>query len=62
MRLLLREKEEGLMKRRLQGFNSFLSDVKLLDLNPLGRNFTWYHSNGRVMSRIDRALCIGRVE
>ncbi|PNY03509.1 cysteine-rich receptor-like protein kinase, partial [Trifolium pratense] len=28
----------------------------LLDLPVLGRKFTWFHPNGRAMSRIDRAL------
>ena len=37
-------------------FNTLLFDVELLDLDPLGRRFTWYHSNGSSMSRIDRAL------
>ena len=37
-------------------FNNFLLDVELLDLNPLGRNFTWHHPNGSCMSRNDRAL------
>ena len=37
-------------------FNSFLLEVELLDLDPLGRRYTWVHSNGRTMSRIDRAL------
>jgi exonuclease III len=37
-------------------FNAFLGDVDLEDLNVLGRRFTWYHPNGRSMSRIDRML------
>ena len=37
-------------------FNSFLGDMDLEDLNVLGRCFTWYHPNGRSMSRIDRML------
>jgi len=37
-------------------FNEFLRDVELDDLNLLGRRYTWYHSNGIAMSRIDRVL------
>lgn len=37
-------------------FNAFLGDMELEDLNVLGRRFTWYHPNGRSMSRIDRIL------
>jgi hypothetical protein len=37
-------------------FNAFLGEMELEDLDVLGRRFTWYHSNGRSMSRIDRML------
>ena len=37
-------------------YNSFLGDMELEDLNVLGRCYTWYHPNGRSMSRIDRML------
>lgn len=37
-------------------FNHFINEVELEDLNVLGRRFTWYHHNGRSMSRIDRTL------
>jgi len=37
-------------------FNNFVDVVKCENVNLLGRNFTWYHSNGVAMSRIDRAL------
>lgn len=37
-------------------FNHFINEVELEDLNVLGRRFTWYHPNGRSMSRIDRTL------
>jgi hypothetical protein len=30
--------------------------MELVDLPVLGRKFTWFHPNGRSMSRIDRAL------
>ena len=37
-------------------FNSFMLDVDLFDVNPLGQKFTWYHASGLAMSRIDRVL------
>lgn len=37
-------------------FNSFLREMEMEDLNVLGRRFTWYHPNGKSMSRIDRVL------
>jgi exonuclease III len=37
-------------------FNNFVRDMEMDDLNVLGRRFTWYHPNGRSMSRIDRVL------
>jgi hypothetical protein len=37
-------------------FNNFVAEMDLLDLPVLGRKFTWFHSNGRSMSRIDRAF------
>jgi exonuclease III len=37
-------------------FNNFLGEMDLEDLNILGRRFTWYHPNGRSMSRLDRML------
>jgi len=37
-------------------FINFIGEMNLEDLNVLGRRFTWYHLNGRSMSRIDRVL------
>ncbi|MCH80895.1 LINE-1 reverse transcriptase like, partial [Trifolium medium] len=37
-------------------FQNFMEDLELVDLPLLGRRFTWYHANGRAMSRIDRIL------
>jgi exonuclease III len=37
-------------------FGEFMEDLELVDLPLLGRRFTWYHPNGRSMSRIDRFL------
>jgi hypothetical protein len=44
------------MVMEINYFNSFISNVDLLDVNPLARKFTWFHSSGSAMSRIDRAL------
>jgi len=46
------------MVLEMNSFNSFLVEVELLDLFPLGRDYTWYHPNGRVMNHIDRALVL----
>ncbi|PNY11564.1 hypothetical protein L195_g008173 [Trifolium pratense] len=40
----------------MREFRSFVEDLELEDLPLLGRRFTWFHSNGRAMSRIDRFL------
>jgi len=37
-------------------FNNLLGEMELEDLNILGCRFTWYHPNGRSMSRLDRML------
>jgi exonuclease III len=37
-------------------FEGFINKLELVDLAVLGRKFTWFHSNGTTMSRIDRAL------
>jgi hypothetical protein len=37
-------------------FQSFVNSMDLEDVPVLGRNFSWFHPNGRSMSRIDRAL------
>jgi hypothetical protein len=37
-------------------FGEFVRDMGLMDLPLLGRKFTWFHSNGISMSRIDRML------
>jgi len=37
-------------------YQGFVRDVELEDHKLLGRKFTWYHLNGRSMSRIDRVL------
>ncbi|GKV00002.1 hypothetical protein SLEP1_g12766 [Rubroshorea leprosula] len=40
----------------MNDFNSFIHDAGLIDLPLIGRKYTWYSSNGRQMSRIDRFL------
>jgi hypothetical protein len=37
-------------------FQAFVDVLEVVDLPVLGRNFTWFHSSGSSMSRIDRAL------
>ncbi|MCI26464.1 frigida-like protein, partial [Trifolium medium] len=37
-------------------FQAFVNTMKLKDIPVLGRKFTWFHSNGRSISRIDRAF------
>jgi exonuclease III len=37
-------------------FGGFINNMDLVDIPVLGRKFSWFHPNGRSMSRIDRAL------
>lgn len=37
-------------------FNQFIEDIKLTDIPLIGRSFTWYKSNEKAKSRIDRVL------
>lgn len=37
-------------------FTILLRQLKLEDVSPIGRRFTWYHSNDREISWIDRIL------
>jgi hypothetical protein len=37
-------------------FRDFIAEMNLVDLPVLGRKFTWFHSNGFSMSRLDRML------
>jgi hypothetical protein len=43
-------------RSELREFGEFVEAADLLDVQLLGRKFTWFHPNGRSMSRIDRAL------
>jgi len=38
------------------GFNSFIDANFLLDLPIVGKNYTWFKSNGSAKSRIDKVL------
>jgi hypothetical protein len=40
----------------MREFGDFINFMELVDLPVLGRKYTWFHPNGRSMSRIDRCL------
>ncbi|MCI66388.1 endonuclease/exonuclease/phosphatase family protein, partial [Trifolium medium] len=40
----------------MRGFGGFIEDLEMVDLPLLGCHFTWFHANGRTMSRIDRVM------
>ncbi|XP_058734029.1 uncharacterized protein LOC131605721 [Vicia villosa] len=42
--------------RDLRSFNEFIKDMELVDLPTIGGKFTWFKSNGKAMSRLDRFL------
>jgi exonuclease III len=42
--------------REMEEFGDFLRQLELVDMSLLGRQFTWFHPNGNVMSRLDRVL------
>ncbi|MCH90185.1 endonuclease/exonuclease/phosphatase family protein, partial [Trifolium medium] len=42
--------------REMMEFGKFLSDMELVDMPITGRQFTWIHSNGVTLSRLDRIL------
>lgn len=37
-------------------FDEFIANAELVDLPLIGRNYTWYRTNGSTMSRLDRFL------
>jgi hypothetical protein len=45
-----------LLSAEMREFDRFIDNMKVEDLNPVGGKFTWFHSNGVAMSRIDRVL------
>ncbi|GKV47624.1 hypothetical protein SLEP1_g54507 [Rubroshorea leprosula] len=44
------------IRREMLEFDDFINECGLVDLSLIGRKFTWYHSNGASMSRLDRFL------
>jgi hypothetical protein len=42
--------------RDMEEFRDFVRQLEMVDLPILGRQFTWFHSNGITMSRLDRIL------
>ncbi|GKU89448.1 hypothetical protein SLEP1_g3583 [Rubroshorea leprosula] len=44
------------VSREMKEFDEFILRSELIDLPLVGRKFTWYNSNGKQMSRIDRFL------
>jgi hypothetical protein len=46
----------NLVGREVTEFREFISQMELVDLPLLGRQFTWFHTNGIAMSRLDRVL------
>lgn len=40
-------------RREMMEFDKFIRDCDLIDLPLIGQKFTWYQSNGIVMSRLD---------
>jgi len=41
-------------RSEIQGFNEFIERMELIDLPLVGRNYTWYKTNGSAKSRLDR--------
>lgn len=44
------------MNEEMQIFGEFISEAGLIDLPLIGRKFTWYKSDRKTMSRLDRFL------
>jgi endonuclease/exonuclease/phosphatase family metal-dependent hydrolase len=40
----------------MRDFNRFIERMEVEDINLVGGKFTWFHSNGIAMSRIDRMM------
>ncbi|GKV12840.1 hypothetical protein SLEP1_g23934 [Rubroshorea leprosula] len=43
----------------MREFDDFIHETELIDIPLLGRKYTWYHTNGKSMSRIDKFLLSG---
>ena len=50
------EEVSSTQREEMFWYNNFVREVQLEDLGVLGMRFSWYHPNGRSMSRIDRVL------
>jgi hypothetical protein len=50
------EASSSLISMEMREFGEFMETMDLVDLPLLGRRFTWFHPNGRSMSRIDKFL------
>jgi exonuclease III len=48
--------QEDAVTLDMREFVGFVESMEVVDLPILGRRFTWFHSSGRAMSRIDRVL------
>ncbi|XP_058763485.1 uncharacterized protein LOC131636918 [Vicia villosa] len=44
--------------REINFFNEFIEEMDLVDLPAIGGMFTWFKSNGKAMSRLDRFLLL----
>lgn len=43
-----------LIGRKWMIFFGFIERLEVVDLPPIGRNFTWFSSDGRVLSHLDK--------
>ncbi|XP_058757405.1 uncharacterized protein LOC131630662 [Vicia villosa] len=43
-------------RKEISQFQDFIAEMKLVDIPTIGGKFTWFNSNGKSMSRIDRFL------
>ncbi|XP_058759850.1 uncharacterized protein LOC131633146 [Vicia villosa] len=54
------EERVGISKRNnikeMEKFKNFIEDMEVVDVPTIGSKFTWFNSNGKTMSRLDRFL------
>lgn len=43
-------------------FNKFIDDAEVDHIPMIGRRYTWYRSNGKAWSRLDRVLMVTHME
>ncbi|XP_058725579.1 uncharacterized protein LOC131596860 [Vicia villosa] len=43
-------------RKEISQFQDFITEMKLVDIPTIGGKYTWFNSNGKSMSRIDRFL------